>query len=211
MKLSQRLTAVAAALAITAGTADAQLINFTTSGLFSGAGCSSTILTASSASCTSTGGIELTYTFGALQVLDTFGNAQFGTFTTSGTGPSTFDDVMFALTINQLTPSVDNNTVDAEVNGYIAAIQGGLVWGPLAAGDRSFSLGTVDYVLTVDMQTSGVRIDPPGIGGAVGSEQTIRGLVSTRAPIDVPEPGSLALLAAGLVGLGVMVRRRQNA
>lgn len=208
MKL-QSLTAVAAALAITAGSADAQLISFTTSGLFSGAGCSATVLTASYASCSASGGIDIRYTFGTEEVLDTFGTAQFGFFTTSGMGPSTFEDVMFAMTVNQSTPSSGDETVSADVYGTVSAIQGGLIWGPIT--ETMFSIGAVTYNISVDLLTNGVRIDPPGIDGATSDMQTIRGFVESAEAIEVPEPNALALLAVGLVGLGVAVRRRQSA
>jgi hypothetical protein len=208
MKLSRSIAAITAALVLSAGTADAQLIRFTTAGSFAGSpGCSATFLGASFTTCTVTGGVTLRYDFGAEQVLDTFGNAQFGTFTTSGVGPSTFDDVLFTLTINQTSPTPGNASVDADVYGTVAAIQGGLIWGPV--DPTTFSIGAVDYTISTDAMTNGIRIDPPGIGGAIGSPQTIRGFVSTPVQV-VPEPSTNALMVAGLAGIAVMARGRRR-
>ncbi len=141
--------------------------------------------------------------FGAEQVLDGFGNAQFGSFTTTGMGPSTFTNVLFQLTVSQTSPTPGNTFVDAGINGTLAAIQGGLIWAPVSP--TSFSIGAVDYTISTDALTNGVRIDPPGQLGVIGSPQTIRGFVST-----VPEPSSYALMVAGLAGIAVMARSRRR-
>ncbi len=203
MKFSRGIAAIAAAVVLTAGTADAQLIRFRTSGLFSGAGCSAIVNMATYVSCTATGGVTLRYDFGDEQILDGFGNAQFGTFTTTGVGPSTFSNVLFALTVNQTSPTGGNRVVDAGINGTVAAIQGGLIWSPVTP--TSFSIGAVDYTISTDALTNGVRIDPPGQGGAISSPQTIRGFVTT-----VPEPSTYALMVAGLAGIAVMARGRRR-
>ncbi len=203
MKFSRGIAAIAAAMVFTAGTADAQLIRFTTAGVFSGAGCSAIVSMATFASCTATGGVTLRYSFGEEQVLDGFGNAQFGTFTTTGGGPSTFQNVLFALTVTQTSPTAGNTLVDADINGTVAAIQGGLIWAPVSP--TTFSIGAVDYTISTDALTNGVRIDPPGQGGAISSPQTIRGFVTT-----VPEPSTYALMVAGLAGIAVMARGRRR-
>lgn len=205
MKLSRSMAAIGAAMVLSAASADAQLIRFTTVGAFSGGGCEVIDLQATYASCQANGGITLRYTFGAEQVLDTFGNAQFGAFTTEGAGPSTFADVLFTMTINQSSPTPGMSNVDAQVTGTVAAIQGGLNWGPVSP--TSFSIGAVDYVISTDALTNGVRIDPPNQGGAVGNPQTVRGFVSTSV---VPEPGTYALMLAGLAGIAVMARGRRR-
>lgn len=199
-----RMMAITAALAMTAGTAQAQLVRFTTAGAFSGTGCTSVALTLTSTSCSTLGGVVLSYAFGDQQVLNGFGNAQFGTFTTTGTGPSTFNDVLFSLTVNQSTPTIGSALSSAPVYGTVSAIQGGLIWGPVSP--TTFSIGQVAYTLSTDAITGGVRIDPPGEGGSISSPQTIRGFVST-----VPEPASGALMVAGLAALTFVSRRRRAA
>lgn len=204
MHVARSIAAVTAALVISAGSAEAQMINFNTAGAFSGAGCTAIGGVALVSSwCDAAGGIRVTYTFGAMQVLNGFGNAQFGTFSTSGTGPSTFANVLFALTVNQALPTVGTASTSASVTGTLSAIQGGLVWGPV--DPSTFFIGTVNYTISRDQLTNGVRIDPPGVGGVSSDAQTIRGFVTT-----VPEPSTYLLMASGLAALGMMARRRRQ-
>lgn len=208
MTATRHLTAIAVLLALSAGTARAQEINFSSTGLFSGAGCASTQLTSTYATCTATGGIQLRYNFGLEQVLLSEGNAQFGTFVTSGAGPSTFAGVLFALTIEQTAPTVGASTLGASVAGTVATTSGGLVWGPL--DPTTFSIGNVNYTISTDALTDGVRIGAPGPSGVPSSPQSIRGFVTTT-PSTVPEPGSLALLLVGMAGITVAASRRRAA
>lgn len=206
MTAPSRLSAVAIAVALSAGAADAQNINFSSLGLFSGSGCASTELTGTFASCTAVGGIQLRYDFGLPQVLISQGNAQFGTFTTSGAGPSTFADVLFALTIEQTSPTVGASMLSASVTGTVAMIADGLIWGPL--DPTTFSIDQVDYTISTDALTDGVRIGAPGVGGVPSSPQSIRGFVTTAS---VPEPSTLALLLVGVAGLTLATHRRRGA
>jgi hypothetical protein len=202
MHLSRSIAAISAALALSTATASAQMINFTTSGAFSG--CSSTGGVALvNVWCEQAGGIRLTYSFAANQVLNGFGNAQFGSFSTSGNGPSTFAGVLFALTVNQTTPSVGSALTSTSVTGTVSAIQGGLVWGEVSP--FNFAIGNVNYSISRDMLTNGVRIDPPGVGGIPSDPQTIRGFVTT-----VPEPSTYLLMASGLAALGLVAKRRRT-
>ena len=205
MAVPSRLSAVAIAVALSAGAADAQNINFASTGLFSGSGCASTMLTGTYATCTAVGGIELRYDFGLPQVLIGEGNAQFGTFTTSGAGPSTFADVLFALTIEQSSPTVGASMLSASVTGTVATTFGGLIWGPL--DPTTFSIDQVNYTISTDALTDGVRIGAPGVGGVASSPQSIRGFVTTTS---VPEPGTLALLLVGMAGITLASHRRRE-
>lgn len=150
--------------------------------------------------------MQLRYTFGLQQVLITQGNAQFGTFATSGIGPSTFADVLFALTIEQTSPTAGSSMLSASVVGTVAEISGGLVWGPL--DPTTFSIGNVNYTISTDAMTDGVRIGAPGENGVPSSPQSIRGFVTTTS---VPEPGTLALLLVGVAGISLASSRRRTA
>lgn len=204
MKIFRRFAILSAACTFSAGAADAQMINFTTSGVFSGAGCSAIGGVALvSAWCDAAGGIRLTYNFGAPQVLNGQGNASFGSFVTNGLGPSTFANVLFALTVNQTLPTAGLFANSAGVTGTVSAIQGGVVWAPIT--QPQFFINQTSYRLSQDLLTGGVRIDPPGMNGVTSDPQTIRGFVTT-----VPEPSTYLLMASGLAALGMLSRRRRS-
>ena len=205
MKLSRNIAIASIAIAVCANQSHAQMITFATAGSFSGAGCTSVGGVAlTSAWCDVAGGSRLTYNYGTQQILNQFGNAQFGSFQTSGLGASTFANVFFSLAVTQTFPTAGGSTITTGVVGTISAQQGGLVWGPI--DPTTFSIGAVDYTIARDLLSGGVRIDPPGAGGVMGDPQTIRGFVTT-----VPEPSTYVLMAAGLAAVGLVSRRRRSA
>lgn len=208
MTAPRTLSTIAVAIALSVSTADAQNINFSSTGMFSGAGCAVRELTATYASCTDVGGIQLRYTFGLEQVLIGEGTAQFGTFATSGSGPSTFSNVLFALTIEQSSPTPGASMLSAAITGTVATTAGGLIWGPL--DPTTFSIGNINYTISTDALTDGVRIGAPGESGVPSSPQSIRGFVTTTS-VAVPEPGTLALLLVGVAGVTLASRRRRTA
>lgn len=117
MNYTRSIAAIAAALALSAGSAQAQNILFSSTGAFNGGGCNVLSGDLTSRSCQINSGengqsITLKYTFGEVQTLNNFGNANFGFFTTTGMGPATFDDVLFTLTVKQTSPSVGTESLD---------------------------------------------------------------------------------------------------
>lgn len=213
MTFTRSIAAIAAALALTASAAQAQNIMFSSTGAFNGGGCDVLSGDLNSTSCqinaaASEESITLKYTFGTVQTLNNFGNANFGFFTTTGMGPATFNDVLFSLTVTQTSPSNGTESVSANINGEVSAIQGGLQWGPI--DPSTFSIGDVNYSILVDAGSNSVSIDPPGLNGVTSSEQTIRGFVTTTTSATVPEPATFALMLAGMVGIALTARRRAH-
>jgi hypothetical protein len=209
MNITARLTAAALAASLAfALPASAQLIQFTTTGFFTGGGgtpCTAAVV-GSTATCSYANGSGLHYNFGVQQNVVGTGNANFGSFQTSGTTLQSYVGNSFTLQIQQTSPTAGTSPdVVGQLTGSFSASNlggsGGLVWTP---DDDTFSVGEVNYRLFVD-NTGGINIEPPRPEGLLGDAQTIRGNVSA-----VPEPSTYLLMASSFAGMGMMYRRRRN-
>ena len=209
MNITARLTAAALAASVAfALPASAQLIQFTTTGFFTGGGgtpCTAAVV-GSTATCSYANGSLLQYNFGVQQNVVGAGNANFGSFQTSGTTLQSYVGNSFTLQVQQTSPTagVSPNIVGQLTGSFSANAlggSGGLVWTP---SNNTFSVGAANYRLFVD-NTGGVNIEPPRPEGLLGDMQTIRGHVSV-----VPEPSTYLLMASGLAGLGIVARRRRT-
>jgi hypothetical protein len=192
--------ALLAIFVISQGTAKADVITFTSTGIFTGPGAGSgtqTYTVGSGANLTT-----LTFTDGANStVAPPPSNVNFGVITiaTSGEGAS-LDGTTLTLNIVQTSPSDGSNTFVGQLTGTIfqTPAPGGSS-AQLVFSVNSFTIGNVIYTIQP------VYLLPaPGTGNQV----TLQGTVNT-API--PEPATMLLLGTGLAGVAASVRKRRKA
>jgi hypothetical protein len=189
-----------AGLALTALTASAQQVTYSTSGAFSGAICSAT-------SC-SAGGFTLSFANAPSTSYLAPTLVDLGQFVTTASGASqpltAFTGASFTLTINQTAPSNGNTSFVGTISGSLAfnPSTSSLVWTPTTS---TGTIGFAQYRLVTD-NTGNINIQAPTTGDNSNPNNT-----SVKADVSVtPEPATALLLAPAIAGMGFFVRRRRN-
>jgi hypothetical protein len=168
----------AVALLFCGVSAFAATVTYTTTGDFTSTGTGTV----------TNGGETITYTDAAGSVsTPTFTNV--GTFTVTGNSSGTFSD-SFTLTILQTVPSTGSGTTSSAISGTITGTSSSI---SLSFVPSSFLIGPVTW------EVFNTPLNNPSVAG---------GVTTIEAFVNVPEPGSLALIGASLFGLGLVARRR---
>jgi hypothetical protein len=143
------------------------------------------------------------------------GGSQLGFANAGGSMTQTFATLVAPNTLYTLTYFVGNRA-DMGFNGYLVSLLGGSTvlasQGNLTPGDGQFLQGTLSFA---------TGASGPGIGQALGirlaatasttESQANFDLVALSASTTVPEPATVALLAAGMLVMGGVAARRKRA
>ena len=192
-----------AGAAVTLGslTARAQTVTFSTTGVFSGGGCTATNCAFDGFTMSFTPVGSDTFLSGSLVDLGSFVTQCVSC--TLGSMQSFPSGVLFTLTINQTNPSGGTGSFVGSVSGTVSFNPSfsSLVWMP---SPNNLNIGLTNYALVLD-NTGNFNIEAP-IASQNPNATVVKAFVTTT-----PEPSSMALMATGIVGLVPVMRRRRRA
>ena len=208
MRTLARAAMLSAAVAVMGAIpATAQTVTFSTSGSFSGTGCTTTQCNFDGFVLSYTGATSTSYA--APTIVD------LGSFTTVCSGCSVLTQgaipagVTFTLTITQTNPTSGSTTFVGTVTGTLQVnpTASSLIWSP---SSFTSAIDGATYALITDNGagvTGKIAINAPVDGATTPNSTSVKAQVSVTT---VPEPASMALMASGLLGLIPIVRRRRN-
>ena len=201
-RLTRSALVGAATIALSALPAAAQQVSYTTTGTFSGTGCTAT-------SC-NFGGFTLAFQpIGSTvnYLAPTF--VDLGQFLTScaacapNTTASIPAGVTFTLTINQTSPAPGTDGFLGTITGALSfnLSSSTLFWTP---SSTSLTIPPATYALVLDNINNGINITAPTTNETT-NPTTVKAYVTAT-----PEPSTVALMATGIIGLVPVIRRRRN-
>jgi len=177
---------LALALLFCGVSAFASSVTYSTSGAFSGTDASGAGL--------SNGSATITYTPQSSITVSTPTGINIGSLVVAG-GSGTFSNDNFTLTVWQTSPSSGSQNTSTTISGSVSGNSNNIV---VTFAPSSFSIGQITYTL----QNSTYFLVAPN------TNSNTPGVTSLQANVVAPEPASLGLIGASLMGLGMAFRRR---
>ena len=198
-----------AATVLTAATASAQAVNYSTTGQFSGLPgfCSDPVaLTVVTCSVGGATGFDLTFTGANGINLGTPTSASIGSFLLTGPLAGSVvapPGVTFTLIINQTTPGAPGT------GAFVGAITGTVETSPIT-GDRSQLVWRPQQFVNIGPVNYEFIFDTTSPANGTGRNIAINAVTSLEARVTVPEPATVLLMGSGLAALGFFGARRKK-